>query len=66
MSLRVADVKFGYDKGSGERGMAALVLHAVSLDIPDGAAVGILGPNGSGKTTLLRLLAGSRARGLAR
>jgi len=39
--------------------MAALVLHAVSLDIPDGAAVGILGPNGSGKTTLLRLIGGA-------
>jgi iron complex transport system ATP-binding protein len=38
--------------------MAALVLHAVCLDIPDGDAVGILGPNGSGKTTLLRLIGG--------
>ena len=58
MSLRVADVKFGYGKGNGDRGMAALVLHSVSLEVPDGAAVGILGPNGSGKTTLLRLMAG--------
>ena len=58
MSLRVADVKFGYDKGSGGRGMSALVLHAVSVEVPDGSAVGILGPNGSGKTTLLRLMSG--------
>ena len=39
--------------------MSALVLHAVSLEVPDGAAVGILGPNGSGKTTLLRLIGGA-------
>jgi ABC-type Fe3+/spermidine/putrescine transport system ATPase subunit len=30
----------------------------VSLEIPDGAFVGILGPSGCGKTTLLRLIAG--------
>jgi len=34
------------------------VLHQVSVDIPAGGLVGILGPNGSGKTTLLRSLAG--------
>jgi iron complex transport system ATP-binding protein len=32
----------------------------VSLDVPAGGFVGILGPNGSGKTTLLRMLAGTR------
>jgi iron complex transport system ATP-binding protein len=36
------------------------VLHEVSLSIPKGGLVGILGPNGSGKTTLLRLLSGTR------
>jgi iron complex transport system ATP-binding protein len=35
-----------------------VVLDRVSLEIPGGGLVGILGPNGSGKTTLLRLLAG--------
>jgi iron complex transport system ATP-binding protein len=34
------------------------VLHGVSVVIPRGAVVGVLGPNGSGKTTLLRVLAG--------
>ena len=34
------------------------VLSGVSVRIPDGGLIGILGPNGSGKTTLLRLLGG--------
>lgn len=40
---------------------ATRVLDSVSIDIPAGALVGILGPNGSGKTTLLRVLAGTLA-----
>ena len=38
----------------GER----LVLHDVSLAVPDGGAALLLGPNGAGKSTLLRVLAG--------
>lgn len=53
--LQAADVCFGYD---GARGRA-LVLRGVSMSVPDGGFVGILGPNGSGKTTLLRTLAGA-------
>src|SRR3712207_227195 len=37
---------------------AELVLDSVSLSVPVGSRVGVLGPNGSGKTTLLRVLAG--------
>ena len=52
--LRAADVSFSY------HAHGAPVLRGVSLDVPAGGFVGILGPNGSGKTTLLRMLAGTR------
>jgi iron complex transport system ATP-binding protein len=52
--LRAVDVSFAYDRHT------APVLRGVSLDVPAGGFVGILGPNGSGKTTLLRVLAGTR------
>jgi iron complex transport system ATP-binding protein len=50
--LQAVDVSFGYRDTP--------VLHGVSLDVPAGGLVGLIGPNGSGKTTLLRLLAGTR------
>ena len=48
--LRADDVSFGY---GGRQ-----VLRGVSLSVPRGAVLGVLGPNGSGKTTLLRCLMG--------
>ena len=35
-----------------------LVLDSVSLDLPSGKLVGLLGKNGTGKTTLMHLIAG--------
>jgi len=48
-SVELAHVSFGYDA-------AAPVLHDVSLSVPAGAFVGIVGHTGSGKSTLLSLL----------
>lgn len=39
-------------------GAAAPVLHELSLDVPSGALVAILGKSGAGKSTLLRVLCG--------
>jgi len=33
-----------------------VALHDVSLDLPSGQIIGLLGPNGSGKTTLIKLI----------
>jgi len=38
-----------------------LALDAVSLDVPAGCMVGLIGPDGAGKSSLLSLLAGARA-----
>jgi iron complex transport system ATP-binding protein len=49
--LRAEGVSFSYH--------ATPVLREVSVALPAGGFLGILGPNGSGKTTLLRTLAGT-------
>src|SRR5438552_3461423 len=41
---------------------AAPVLDDLSLEVPNGAFVGIVGPSGAGKTTLLRALLGAIPR----
>lgn len=48
--LSVHDLHAGYGKKS--------VLHGVSLDVPRGAIVALLGANGAGKSTLLKTLVG--------
>jgi ATP-binding cassette, subfamily B, bacterial len=50
--ITVRDLYFQYP------GTERTVLSAVSLDVPAGATVAIVGENGSGKTTLVKLLLG--------
>jgi zinc transport system ATP-binding protein len=48
--IEVRDVTFGYADQP--------VVEDVSLDVAEGAFLGLVGPNGSGKTTLLKLMIG--------
>lgn len=47
--IELEKVRFGYDE-------KAPVLHEVSMSIPAGASIALIGPSGAGKTTLLQLL----------
>jgi branched-chain amino acid transport system ATP-binding protein len=49
--LEVGDLHVSY---AGVR-----ALHGVSLEVPEGAIVAVLGNNGAGKTTLLRAISGT-------
>lgn len=48
LSLRKADLAYG----------AHTVVHGVSIDVPHGSQIGIIGESGSGKTTIARALLG--------
>jgi ATP-binding cassette subfamily B protein len=48
--VRFEDVRFGYGKG-------AEVLHGISLDVPAGTTVALVGHTGAGKSTIAKLLA---------
>ena len=47
--LRFEDVRFGYDPGRE-------ILKGITLDIPAGSTLAVVGPAGAGKSTLARLL----------
>ena len=48
--LQLDDVQVGYGR--------SIVLHGVTVEVPDGGVVAVMGHNGAGKSTLLRAIAG--------
>jgi ribosome-dependent ATPase len=51
--IRLSEVSYSYGK--------AKALENVTLDMPAGCMIGLIGPDGVGKSTLLSLIAGARA-----
>ena len=51
--LELTDVHFSYQAEGDE----AEVLHGISMKIPEGSFVALVGPSGSGKSTIARLIA---------
>ena len=52
-AVEIERLSFGYDSGRP-------VLHDISLAMPRGKVIGIMGQSGCGKTTLLRIIGGAR------
>lgn len=56
-SIELRNLSFAYESGSqADRGSA--VLKDITLSVPAGGSLGIVGPTGSGKTTLMHVLCG--------
>lgn len=55
--VRAEDVRFSYEQSRRRAAAAPAALDGVTLDVPRGAHVALVGQTGSGKSTLLRLIA---------
>lgn len=58
-AVRLQQVELHYSKGLGKGKIQAL--NHITLDIPAGCMVGLIGPDGVGKSSLLSLIAGAKA-----
>lgn len=54
--IEIKDVSFSYEESNGHKLPQAEVLKNVSLTIPSGTTLAIVGPSGGGKTTLSNLI----------
>jgi putative ABC transport system ATP-binding protein len=54
--VRMSGIQKTYRSGSATRSVEVHALRGVSLEIPRGAYVAIMGPSGSGKSTLMHLI----------
>ena len=54
--IEIKDVSFAYEESNGHKLPQAEVLKNVSLTIPSGTTLAIVGPSGGGKTTLSNLI----------
>lgn len=57
-AIEFTNVSYAYPRPAGEPGAARLALDRITLSVPEGQRVGVLGPNGGGKSTLLKLVLG--------
>ncbi len=55
-ALQVEGVDYAYEGGAGEGGARVPVLSDVTLELPAGRTVAVVGPTGAGKSTLTTLL----------
>ena len=61
IDVRLDDVWKQYRLGAGRKADAFWALRDVTLEVPRGTSLGVIGRNGAGKSTLFKLLAGITA-----
>jgi lipopolysaccharide transport system ATP-binding protein len=61
IDVRLDDVWKQYRLGAGRKADAFWALRDITLQVPRGASLGVIGRNGAGKSTLFKLLAGITA-----